>query len=175
MRSWWTRRTHRSSKPGKRVRCPPAALPSLDVRGDAQVCSAALHAAPARFDTEVVHHARVAQGKRPPAKTRWVAGSSPAPGTRHTKRRARSSFGRAPAPQAGGGRFESGRVHGESRFMPCWSSRSGRRLVTAETTGSSPVRGAHGGFAVGKARGLLTRRGSHRRGFESLTLRRMSP
>ena len=29
--------------------------------GDAQVRSAALHAAPARFDTEVVHHARVAQ------------------------------------------------------------------------------------------------------------------
>ncbi|MDT5029764.1 MAG: hypothetical protein QOE61_6925 [Micromonosporaceae bacterium] len=29
--------------------------------GDAQVCSAALQAAPARFDTEVVHHARVVQ------------------------------------------------------------------------------------------------------------------
>ena len=50
--------------------------------GDAQVCSAVLQTAPARFDTEVVHDARVAQWERRRTQTAEVGGSNPSPGTR---------------------------------------------------------------------------------------------
>jgi hypothetical protein len=55
--------------------------PTVGSLGDAQVCSTALQAAPARFDTEVVHFARVAQWERRRAQIAEVQGSNPWSGT----------------------------------------------------------------------------------------------
>jgi hypothetical protein len=93
--------------------------PTVGSMGDAQVCSAVLQTAPARFDTEVVHHARVIQ------------------------------LVEMPRLERGGWGFESLVGHA-CPVGPVWS---GRRPVTAEIAGSSPVRDAMEGWPRGLRRG----------------------
>lgn len=125
------------------------------------------------FDTEVVHHARVAQlvEARRSDRRRWRFDSSPG----HVPTPCwRSSVVRAPGRQPGGRGFDPlRRREVQVNVKPIPQERYGQPRQRGHHPQRCTSNHLHqrGGFAVGKARRLLTGRGARRRGFDSLTLR----